>query len=233
MSKIWKRYQPQLIFLGVVALLLLSLKETIWAYPFKFLTAVFREFSRASADWLMGGQVQSLVFNANLHVIDSSSQSGSNWVLAMGYLGPLLLGAIFYLVPSRFAKTANIGMGVLLFLIGLWLFRDWLGWLCVLISLAILAVVILQLNATLNSWLLQLLGLVNLVNPPLEVYADRIADKVAEATTSGQATNVDPTNVILWDIWFIAGIMMVWVLVFYLSSLLEEKANSAAIASEE
>jgi len=167
----------QSLFLVIVLIAIFFLWNHIVLFPLKVLVVFFHESSHALTTVLTGGQVKSLVVNANQggYVI---SNGGSRFIiLSAGYLGSLAWGAVIYLIAvrTRMDKAAMAILGGLIIGIALLFGGNLFGIGFCMLSGIIMITLGLKASEKINDFILRVIGLTNMIYVPLDIYSDTIS----------------------------------------------------------
>jgi hypothetical protein len=202
----------QLIYL----LMLLALIRLFWnypiLYPLKILVVFFHESSHALATLLTGGSVKELVINAQQggHVI---SQGGNRFlILSAGYLGSLFWGVSIYLlsIKSDYDKIIMAILAMLIIAITVFFSRSWFSFSFGLLTGSAMVLSARFLSATMNDFLLRLIGLNSMLYVPFDIYSDTLVNSNAESDAYLLATAIGGTSGFWGMLWLIISLCVIF-----------------------
>jgi len=187
--------------------------ESNFIIPLKLLVVFFHESSHALTTILTGGEVVEFVIvkEQGGHVI---SAGGNRFlILSSGYLGSLLWGVSIYLVSlkTKADKQLMIFIALIIGLIPLIFSSSWFTMGFGLGTFFIMMCIAKFLSRAINEFILQVIGLTNILYVPQDIYSDTISRSHLKSDAFMLAIEYGGPTIL----WGIAWLLISLTLIFY------------------
>ena len=192
-----------LIFVGVTVLW-----NTPVVYPLKIFVVYMHELSHGLAAIATGGQIEEIVVVSQEggHAITSGGSPG--WTLSAGYLGSLVWGGLILVLAlrARLDKILSVIIGFGMIVVSVFYLRNPFG---VLFGIGFGGLLILIgrfLNKSINSWILQIIGLTSCLYAILDIKSD-ILDRAHLSSDARMLAEMTSIPTLAWGIlWILVAI---------------------------
>lgn len=201
----------QTLILIIVTLVAFVLWDTPFLYPLKLLVVFFHESSHALMTIITHGQVKEMVINLQQGGYVISSGGNRFLTLSAGYLGSLIWGISLYLIAAhtRIDKIIMALLALIILAITAVFIRDITTISFSLIMAVAMILCSIKASATVNDFILRLIGLTNMLYVPMDIYSDTIQRSHLRSDAYMLAEEIGGTTLLWGGIWLLLSTIAV------------------------